>query len=265
MRPSRDIEMATFRPKEDSWAQGSVLSARGAGGSHDDGDDDADHHDHDGLGGVGGKKQQRKHPSATNSFRNFVDSFRRDPGRRFTPASVINPVKPSLRRPGDVGVDGVAGGGGDDGERRGGSAAAVRTHQGGHYFDIHAANMNTANTLLSRELKGRHLQMIAIGGSIGRYICWSSEWVGVVLYGKAANENWKRNGVVCGIRKGAQHGWPGRAHDCVRLRRRHAVLHHPGARRACRDVSRCWVFLGVLDAVSGSGVGIRYGLEVSCL
>ena len=42
-----------------------------------------------------------------------------------------------------------------------------REHRGDRYFDLHAANVNTANTLLSRELKSRHLQMIAIGGSIG--------------------------------------------------------------------------------------------------
>lgn len=36
----------------------------------------------------------------------------------------------------------------------------------GHY-DMHAANTKTANTALARDLKGRHLQMIAFGGSIG--------------------------------------------------------------------------------------------------
>ncbi|KAI1012824.1 hypothetical protein LB504_008504 [Fusarium proliferatum] len=36
----------------------------------------------------------------------------------------------------------------------------------GHY-DVHAANAKTATTPLARELKGRHLQMIAFGGSIG--------------------------------------------------------------------------------------------------
>lgn len=36
------------------------------------------------------------------------------------------------------------------------------------YYDLHAANARTANSALVRDLKGRHLQMIAIGGSIGR-------------------------------------------------------------------------------------------------
>ncbi|GKT48324.1 general amino-acid permease GAP1 [Colletotrichum spaethianum] len=42
-----------------------------------------------------------------------------------------------------------------------------RVLNGVHYYDIRLANQQTSNTLLSRKLKGRHLQMIAIGGSIG--------------------------------------------------------------------------------------------------
>ncbi|KAF4437919.1 putative amino acid transport protein GAP1 [Fusarium austroafricanum] len=34
------------------------------------------------------------------------------------------------------------------------------------YYDLRAANAKTANTALARELKGRHLQMIAFGGAI---------------------------------------------------------------------------------------------------
>lgn len=41
-------------------------------------------------------------------------------------------------------------------------------HQPGErHYDLRAANAKTANTALARELKGRHLQMIAFGGSIG--------------------------------------------------------------------------------------------------
>lgn len=42
-----------------------------------------------------------------------------------------------------------------------------REHQGRNYYDLRAANYRTAHPLLAKELKGRHLQMIAIGGSIG--------------------------------------------------------------------------------------------------
>ncbi|KAF5010844.1 hypothetical protein FDECE_3017 [Fusarium decemcellulare] len=38
---------------------------------------------------------------------------------------------------------------------------------GDRHYDIRAANAKTANTALARELKGRHLQMIAFGGAIG--------------------------------------------------------------------------------------------------
>ncbi|KAL2017900.1 hypothetical protein VTK56DRAFT_1556 [Thermocarpiscus australiensis] len=135
MPRSRDVEMAVFRTKEGSWAQGSVLSMPG-GASTSVYDDE---------------------PSRSRTLRRWLDSFRRDPGRRITPATVINPVAERnraamLRRSGDLPpVDNVP----------------TRVHQGGYYFDLHAANVNTANTMLSRELKGRHLQMIAIGGSIG--------------------------------------------------------------------------------------------------
>ncbi|KAK4992676.1 histidine permease [Elasticomyces elasticus] len=59
----------------------------------------------------------------------FVDSFKRDPNAHATPKGV-------------VGAD-------------------------GRVFDVEGAAAATADTGLNRRLKGRHLQMIAIGGSIG--------------------------------------------------------------------------------------------------
>jgi len=58
-----------------------------------------------------------------------LDSFKRDPNSSMTPKA-------------SLGADGTV-------------------------YDVEQAAANTANSPLARRLKGRHLQMIAIGGSIG--------------------------------------------------------------------------------------------------
>ncbi|KAI9171503.1 amino-acid permease-like protein [Paramyrothecium foliicola] len=67
----------------------------------------------------------------------FIDSFRRDPNQALFPANHLGDLGPG------------------------------RTHNGAHYYDLRQAALESAHAGLARKLKGRHLQMIAIGGSIG--------------------------------------------------------------------------------------------------
>lgn len=72
------------------------------------------------------------------SYQRFFHSFRRDPNTNFIPGDHLDPL-----------------------------AGAHRHHSGSHYYDLHLATLENAHIGLARKLKGRHLQMIAIGGSIG--------------------------------------------------------------------------------------------------
>ncbi|KAK3336477.1 amino acid permease-domain-containing protein [Cercophora scortea] len=130
MPPDRDIEMSAFNSKKDSFGQGSTRSIRLP---------------------LSEDRESRR------PMRAWFDTFRRDPNRRRSPKAVWpSPEDGGGGNP----FDGLSGIGGLDG-------TPAREHHGAHYYDLHAANLSTANTSLARELKGRHLQMIAIGGSIG--------------------------------------------------------------------------------------------------
>ena len=72
-------------------------------------------------------------------FERFIDGFRRDPEATLLPRGPLGIL----------------------------DAGAHRVHEGLPYYDLRQATIETANPGLARKLHGRHLQMIAIGGSIG--------------------------------------------------------------------------------------------------
>ncbi|RYP38126.1 hypothetical protein DL767_002643 [Monosporascus sp. MG133] len=78
----------------------------------------------------------------------WVDGFRRDPNQRITPNDPLEEIAAveagSLHGP-----------------------ILARRGLQHHYYDVRLANLQTAQSHLARRLKGRHLQMIAIGGSVG--------------------------------------------------------------------------------------------------
>lgn len=93
----------------------------------------------------------------------LVDSFKRDPNAHTTP-------------PGTVGADGKV-------------------------FDVEHATAATAESPLARSLKGRHLQMIAIGGSIG-------ESDTVALKEETRSNRYKGTGLFVGSGSALANGGP---------------------------------------------------------
>lgn len=103
------------------------------------------------LGSGSGSEEQgttwqisAKKPPASKEPADWMDGFRRAERR-------------SLKS-----RDGGGGGGGS-----GYQPTQGPMYPGDRHYDLKAANAKTANTALARELKGRHLQMIAFGGAIG--------------------------------------------------------------------------------------------------
>lgn len=112
-------------------------------------------------GGNEGSSRARPRGPRTLAAR-WLDSFRRaHPGAHRTRPVATPTGEPGWSR--FVGVDyHVA-----PGQRPGSMDSWASIGRGWAHYDYRAATAATARCLLVRELQGRHLQMIAIGGSIG--------------------------------------------------------------------------------------------------
>jgi len=90
----------------------------------------------------------------------------------------------------------------------------------GKVFDVEAAAKATAESPLARKLKGRHLQMIAIGGSIG----WFIVGIEYLRYLYAHRYRSLRR-----LREVSLEWWSGVDFDRIQPHRLHVVLHCPGS------------------------------------
>jgi yeast amino acid transporter len=129
MSPGRDIEMNMLPIKEGSLAPGSSYTTR---------------------------EPLYDEIAPPRRIERWVDSFRRDPNQRLTPKDPLDNVAPDDDDDIEAATIGTS--------RR---PILQRRGSSSHYYDVRWANLQTSQTYLARRLKGRHLQMIAIGGSIG--------------------------------------------------------------------------------------------------
>ena len=130
-----------------------------------------------------------------------------------------------------------------------------------------------AEPALAMKLKNRHLQMIAIGGSIGKNFKCREEGCRLTSAG---------TGLFVGSGSSLATGGPASlilVSTCqtkyltrvlmdgtgIRTGRYNAVLHSPCSWRASCGLPHCRIILRVLKQISGSRLGFRNGLEVSTL
>lgn len=82
--------------------------------------------------------EQRRYSQKTRRTKRFLSDFKRNDSDRFFPEHHLSPA----------------------------NSRTYRTHHG---YDGHFAELEKSQSGLARRLKGRHLQMIAISGSIGLF------------------------------------------------------------------------------------------------
>ncbi|RCI15531.1 hypothetical protein L249_3516 [Ophiocordyceps polyrhachis-furcata BCC 54312] len=142
---AHDVELANLEFKEDSLTHGSC---------HSMGEQQHRHHHH------------HHHHHVDGRVRRFLDGFKRDADSSFFTS---DPLRQSATAAASSSFSSSAAAAGTGPGTATGTGGHHHHHHHHHhyYYDLHLAAVESANTGLARKLKGRHLQMIAIGGSVG--------------------------------------------------------------------------------------------------